>query len=56
MSGNLSSVYTHFNTLEEWAISLFSTIFFYAIHIVKSFNSHISAVVYSFFEFGTVLN
>ena len=27
---------------------------FYAIHILESFNSHISVVVCSFFEFGTV--
>ena len=27
---------------------------FYAICILKSFNSHISVVVFSFFEFGTV--
>ena len=28
--------------------------FFYAIYILKSFNSHISVVISSFFEFGTV--
>ena len=63
-------VYTHFNTLKKiasgkhcgkkwncskWAISLFfSHNVFYAICILKFFNSHISVVVCSFFEFGTV--
>ena len=65
----LSSIYTHFNTLNK--ASLTKTLWkkvkllkisnftffhnvFYAICILKSFNSHISVGVYSFFEFGMV--
>ena len=36
------SIFTFFNNV------------FYAIFVIKSFNSHISVVVFSFFEFGTV--
>ena len=65
----LSSIYTHFNTLKQkvlgkhcgkrWncsksAISPFFQIVFYAICILKFFNSYISVVVCNFFEFGTV--
>ena len=66
---NLSSIYTHFNTLKKknfrktlWKkvkllkmsnFTFFHNVF-YAICILKSFNSHISVVVNSFFEFGTV--
>ena len=65
----LSSLYTHFNTLKKSAIgkklrkkvkllkmSNFTFIHnvFYAICISKSFNSKISVVICSFFEFETV--
>ena len=66
----LSSIYTHFKTLKKeksfrktlWKkVKLlilnnftFSYNVFYTICILKSFNSHISIVVCSFFEFGTV--
>ena len=64
----LSSIYTHLNKLKEksyrktlWKkvkllkMSNFTFFYnvFYAICILKSFNSHISDVVCSFFEFGT---
>ena len=65
-----SSIYTHFNKLKrkaeeksfrktlskkvKWAISPFSTMFFYAICIFKSFNSHITVVICSFLDFETV--
>ena len=65
----LSSIYTHFNTLKKKKMgkhcgkkvkllkmsnfTLFHSIF-YVICIVNSCNSHISIVVCSFFEFGTV--
>ena len=65
----LSSIYTRFNTLKKksfrktlWKkvkllkmsnFTFFHNVF-YAILILKSFNSHISVVVCSFFEFGTV--
>ena len=64
----LSSIYTHFNKLKEksyrktlWEkvkllkmsnFTFFHNVF-YAICILKSFNSHMSDVVCSFFEFGT---
>ena len=52
----LSSIYTHFKTLKKKASGNFTFFHnvFYAISIVKSFNSHIIIVVSSFFEFGTV--
>ena len=68
MSLILSSIYAHFNTLKkktlgihcgkrwhcsEWAVAFFHN-GFYEICILKSCNSHISVVVCSFFEFGTV--
>ena len=65
----LTSIYTHFNTLKKksfgktlWKkvkllkmsnFTCFPNVFF-PICILKSFNSHISVVVCSFFEFGTV--
>ena len=65
----LSSIYTHFNTMKEktfvkklWKmlklikmsnLTFFHNVF-YAICILKTFNNHISVVVCSFFEFGTV--
>ena len=62
----LSSTYTYFNILKKKALGklwkkvkllklsnfTFSHNVFYAIRILKSFNSHISVVVCSFFEFG----
>ena len=65
----LSSIYTDFNTLKKKALRktlwrkvkslkmsnfIFFPNVFYTICILKSFNSHISVVVCSFFEFGTV--
>ena len=63
----LSSIYTSFNTLKKKRKTLWKNVkllkmsnftfyhnVFYAICILKSFNSHISVVVCSFFEFGTV--
>ena len=66
----LSSIYTHFNRLKtkkkikenivvkgEIAQMSSFTFFhnaFYGICILKSFNNHISVVVCSFFEFGTI--
>ena len=65
----LVSIYTYFNTIEKksfkktlWKkvkllkmsnFTFFHNVF-YAICILKSFNSHISVVVCSFFEFGMV--
>ena len=58
----LSFIYTHFNKrkkkalrkhCEERSMSNF-TFLHYVICILKSFNSHISVVVCSFFEFGKV--
>ena len=64
----LSSLYTQFNTLKKFFLgkhcgkkvkllkmsnSTFSHNVFYAICILKSFNSHVSLVVCSFFKFGT---
>ena len=64
-----SSIYTHFKTLKKKAFGkhcgkseiaqnkqflLFEQCFFFSICILKPFNSHISVVVCSFFEFGTV--
>ena len=66
---SLSSIYTHFNTLKEKALGkhcgkevkllilsnfTFSHTVFYVICVLKSFHSHISVVVCSFFAFGPV--
>ena len=65
----LSFIYTHFNTMKKEALGkqrgkrcnrsqlsnfTFFLNVFYSICILKSFNSHISVAVCSFFEFGTI--